>query len=63
FYKLNEANSWTYAEVVEYYHTKLEQKDWMRVLDKIKKDLQIVASSDLSFDKKCKRKAQSILDC
>ena len=63
FYKLNKVEDWMCTKAVEYYHAKLEQKDWMRVLDKIKKDLQIVASSDSSFDMRCKRKVQSILDC
>ncbi|CAB4485125.1 hypothetical protein RhiirA1_456210 [Rhizophagus irregularis] len=48
FYKLNKVEDWMYAMVV--YHVKLEEKDWMRVLDKIKKDLQIVTSLDSSFD-------------
>lgn len=63
FYKLNKVEDWMYAMVVEYYHMKLEEKDWMRVLDKIKKDLQIVTSLDSSFDVRCKSKTQKILDC
>ncbi|CAB5378975.1 unnamed protein product [Rhizophagus irregularis] len=59
FYKLNKVEDWMYAMVV--YYVKLEEKDWMRVLDKIKKDLQIVTSLDSSFDVDAKAKLKKFL--
>ncbi|CAG8609564.1 11384_t:CDS:2 [Ambispora leptoticha] len=61
FYKLNEIEDWACIKVVKYYRANSGQKTWTKVLDKIKKDLQIVAS-DPAFDARRKRKAQEIID-
>ncbi|CAG8576928.1 13828_t:CDS:2 [Acaulospora colombiana] len=61
FYKLNEIEDWACIKVVKYYRANSGQKTWTKVLDKIKKDLQIVAS-DPTFDARRKRKAQEIID-
>ncbi|CAG8828888.1 4250_t:CDS:10 [Gigaspora margarita] len=62
FYKLNEIEDWACIKIVKYYRANSGQKTWTKVLDKIKKDLQIVASSDSTFDARRKRKAQEIID-
>lgn len=62
FYYVTATEDWTCANVVEYYRSKIEQKEFKHVLDRIKKDLQDVAKLKNDFDATRRRKAQEILD-
>ena len=54
--------NWTCDKLVEHYHANLERKDWARVLDRIKKDIKIVADLDSVFNEEHRKVAQSIID-
>ncbi|CAJ0921192.1 7236_t:CDS:2 [Entrophospora sp. SA101] len=52
-----------YVTAIEkYYRAKIEQKDLKQILDRVKKDLQVVANPNSDFDVASKEKAQEILD-
>ncbi|CAI2194819.1 10358_t:CDS:2, partial [Funneliformis geosporum] len=50
FYHVTATEDWTCINVVEYYRTKVEQKDFKQVLDRVRKDLQEVADFNSEFD-------------
>jgi len=62
FYHVIKVEDWTCISLVEYYRSKMEQKDWKQILDLIKKDLIKVKNSDSKFDIICRKKAREILD-
>ncbi len=62
FYNETAIENWSCVKVVEYYRSKLKQKDSKKVLDQIRKDLEEIANSDSEFDTARKDKAQAILD-
>ncbi|CAH1762774.1 15156_t:CDS:2 [Entrophospora sp. SA101] len=62
FYYVTAIESWTYINIIEYYRAKIEQKDLKQILDRVKKDLQVVANPNSDFDVASKEKAQEILD-
>ncbi|GBC04233.1 hypothetical protein RclHR1_05580018 [Rhizophagus clarus] len=65
FYHVNAVENWKCLNIVEYYRSKVEQaeqKDLKQVLDRIKKDLRLVANSRSDFDATRRGKAQKILD-
>ncbi|CAG8701694.1 12551_t:CDS:1, partial [Funneliformis caledonium] len=53
---------WMCANIVKHYHDNLERKDWEYVVDKVKKDLRYITTSDSRFSVMHKRKSQEILD-
>ncbi|KAG9294365.1 hypothetical protein G9A89_001870 [Geosiphon pyriformis] len=62
FYHDIAIKNWTCDNMIEHYRTKSEHKDRVRILDRIRKDLQEVANSDSECDIVRKGKAQDILD-
>ncbi|CAJ0834003.1 14280_t:CDS:2 [Entrophospora sp. SA101] len=50
FYYVTAIESWTYINIIEYYRAKIEQKDLKQILDRVKKDLQVVANPNSDFD-------------
>jgi hypothetical protein len=62
FYHVVKVEDWTCTNLVKYYRSKMEQKDWKKVLDWIKKDLIKVKNSDSEFDITQRKKAREILD-
>ncbi|CAG8811764.1 26566_t:CDS:2, partial [Racocetra persica] len=62
FYNDTAIENWVCINIVEYYHAKSGQKNLIKIMDHIKKDLQKVADDDSEFEMMCKRKAQEILN-
>ncbi|CAI2197095.1 12796_t:CDS:2 [Funneliformis geosporum] len=61
-YNIIEIKDWSYDNLVERYRANLERKDLSHVLDNIKKDLVVVATSESGFDEERKKRAQEIID-
>ncbi|CAI2175287.1 11114_t:CDS:2 [Funneliformis geosporum] len=55
-YNIIEIKDWSYDNLVERYRANLERKDLSHVLDNIKKDLVVVATSESGFDEERKKK-------
>jgi elongation factor P--beta-lysine ligase len=61
FYNDIAVENWTCANMIEYYRVKSGQKDLRTIMDRIKKDLQVVADST-EFEIMHRKEARKILD-